>query len=385
MAGIFAGLNPFRGILSGLLSAAGVTPGVETPPTAPRPTPAFRLPGMAPIPEAQPRTGTFARVESDDLPGDARAVERHFPQVQPQVPTPRPDPAAQRFTVHAQPTRPGGRPASGNTYNEFMSAVRAGGLTNPYGLAAVAATGQHESGWNDKNVFGRWSDPSQSGQPGVSGGALSWRAERYRAMQKFVQARGGDSARAQAEFFLQENPGLIQALQNARSPDEAQRLMNNAWRFAGYDKAGGEASRRIQTARARVTEFGGRSDPGVPLTTPLASETPYTGGTGSFAVAEASRFPAAPPTPTQKPQNGAGSGQGASLGMSAEETIPPEQRPSTPVAQAVEQWKVNKTTRRMRGMSRAATIGALTAIGQMEREEAEQAMGLQPRIDTGAR
>jgi hypothetical protein len=52
----------------------------------------------------------------------------------------------------------------------------------------------------------------------------------------------------------------------------------------------------------------------------------------------------------------------------------PEEKPQTAVAQAVEQWKVNKTTRRLRGMGRAETIGALTAIGQMEREEQEAAL-----------
>lgn len=356
-------------------------------PPLPTPNPFRRLlPETAPIPTAQPRTGQFSRVESDDLPGDARAVERKYPQIEPMVPTPRPE--AQRFTVGSQPTRPGGRPTSGATYNEFMAAVKSGGLTNPYGLAAVAATGQHESGWNDKNVFGRWADPSESGQHGVSGGALSWRAERYRAMQKFVQSRGGDSARAQAEFFLQENPALIAALQKAQSPDEAQRLMNNAWRFAGYDKAGGEASRRIQTARARVGEFGGRMDPGVPLTTPMASEMPYVPTTTTGVLARGTEFPAAPPVPTSRPQraNPANpTGAGAALEVATAETTPETQRPSTPVAQAVEQWKVNKTTRRMRGLDVGAKIGVLTAIGQLDREEQEAAMRGQPRIGGGTR
>jgi hypothetical protein len=53
---------------------------------------------------------------------------------------------------------------------------------------------------------------------------------------------------------------------------------------------------------------------------------------------------------------------------------------SHPVAKAVEAWKVNKTTRLLRGLSPAATIAALTAIGQDVRalREAEQMKEPQP-------
>lgn len=143
--------------------------------------------------------------------------------------------------------------------SRFMGTVQSGGLTNPYGLAAVYSTGKHESGWAPKNVWGEWGDPSESGKPGRAGGALSWRAERLDNLRSFATARGDDPRRptveTQAEFFLNEDPSLIDALQNADSDVEAQRIMNNAWRFAGYDKPGGEAARRLRTTQETLGEI----------------------------------------------------------------------------------------------------------------------------------
>ncbi|NSZ73033.1 hypothetical protein [Agrobacterium tumefaciens] len=147
---------------------------------------------------------------------------------------------------------PGQPPASasraslqGGTYKPFIETVRAGGLTNPYGLAAVASTGKAESGWSAANANRTWSDPSESGQPGTAGGIMSWRGPRYQALA----ATGDLSPEGQARFFLQEDPNLIQALNNARSVEEAQQLMNRAWAFAGHDRPGGEAARRMAMAQ----------------------------------------------------------------------------------------------------------------------------------------
>lgn len=141
----------------------------------------------------------------------------------------------------------------------FLSTVQAGGLNNPNGLAAVAATGQHESAWDASNGQGTWSDPSQSGQPGQAGGFMSWRADRLANLRKFA-AENGDSGNGspetQAKFLLNENPGLIAQLNSAKSPEEATALMNNAWRFAGFDKPGGEAANRMATARQWAERFG---------------------------------------------------------------------------------------------------------------------------------
>lgn len=165
-------------------------------------------------------------------------------------------------------TSPSAQPIdlSGNeVYNQFIGAAREGGLTNPYGLAALAATGKAESGFDPGNVNRTWSDPSQSGQPGTAGGILSWRGPRYQALA----ATGDLSPAGQARFFLQEDPGLIQALNNAKSVEEAQGLINNAWKFAGYDRADGETARRLALARSFLPTFQGGGE--VAAATPEAA------------------------------------------------------------------------------------------------------------------
>lgn len=165
-------------------------------------------------------------------------------------------------------TSPSAQPIdlSGNeVYNQFIGAAREGGLTNPYGLAALAATGKAESGFDPGNVNRTWSDPSQSGQPGTAGGILSWRGPRYQALA----ATGDLSPAGQARFFLQEDPGLVQALNNAKSVEEAQSLINNAWKFAGYDRADGETARRLGLARSFLPAFQGGGE--VAAATPEAA------------------------------------------------------------------------------------------------------------------
>lgn len=140
-----------------------------------------------------------------------------------------------------------------SVYKPFIDTV-ATGISNPYGLAAVAATGKHESGYSPKNAFGAWSDPSESGQAGTAGGILSWRAERLQRLQQFAADNGDDpnapSPEIQGAFFLQEDPALVDRLNQAGSIEEAQGLMNGAWKFAGYDRPGGEAANRLATARS---------------------------------------------------------------------------------------------------------------------------------------
>jgi hypothetical protein len=76
---------------------------------------------------------------------------------------------------------------SGNdVYSGFMDTVKAGGVQNPYALAAIAATGKAESGFDPGNVNRTWSDPSQSGQPGRAGGIMSWRGPRMRRLQRLA-------------------------------------------------------------------------------------------------------------------------------------------------------------------------------------------------------
>jgi hypothetical protein len=142
--------------------------------------------------------------------------------------------------------------ASEDVYNDFMGEIQET-IDNPYALAAIAATGQRESGFSANNAFGTWNDPSESGQAGTAGGIMSWRGDRYRNMLKFT---GGNlNPQQQAKFFLQENPDLIRRLQEASSIEEASRLMADAWRFAGYNRTGGEAQMRVETARGYYNMF----------------------------------------------------------------------------------------------------------------------------------
>ena len=161
-------------------------------------------------------------------------------------------------------TAPGGSiDMTGNdVYSSFIDAAKSGvtlddgtnlALTNPYGLAALAATGKAESGFDPGNVNRTWSDPSESGQAGTAGGILSWRGPRYQALA----ATGDLSPAGQAKFFLQEDPALVAALNNAKSTEEAIGLMNNAWKFAGYNRPGGEAARRLAAAQGFLPSFQG--------------------------------------------------------------------------------------------------------------------------------
>ena len=148
-------------------------------------------------------------------------------------------------------------PDGGEIETRFVKALKDGGLTNPYGLAAVAAYASHESRFSPKNIMGSWSDPSESGQAGTSGGILSWRDDRLANMLRMT-AGAADPVVAQAKFMLTENPQLTMALQKASSPEEANQLMADAWRFAGYNRRGGEFDARLNSTRQYLKKLGGQ-------------------------------------------------------------------------------------------------------------------------------
>lgn len=129
-------------------------------------------------------------------------------------------------------------------FNEFMETLKENGVTNPIALAAIAGTGQQESGWS--RVYDEWNDPSKSGKPGRSGLSMSWREGRLRAAREFAKSVGDDpmkpSARTQALFFIHENgadnnPGLVEKLQNSKDLPTAMREINKGWGF-GDDSHG---------------------------------------------------------------------------------------------------------------------------------------------------
>lgn len=161
--------------------------------------------------------------------------------------------------------------SGGDIETRFVDSLKAGGLTNPYGLAAMAAYAGRESGYKPGNITGSWSDPSESGQPGTSGGILSWRGDRFANMRRLT-AGAKDPVAAQAVFALTENPDLTLALQNAKSPEEANQAMARAWKFAGYNRPGGEFEARLGSTRQYLARLGGTPSAGASPTQVAAVE-----------------------------------------------------------------------------------------------------------------
>lgn len=206
-------------------------------------------------------------------------------------------------------------------YGDFINTVKQGyqladgstvKLDSPYALAAVAATGKAESGYSPANANRAWSDPSESGQPGTAGGIMSWRGPRLKALYDFAASQGEQpgtiSPATQAKFFLQEDPNLVAALNNAKSIEEAQGLMNRAWAFKGYDRPGGEAARRMGLAAGFLPEFQGNGAPtqvasldpsaGMPLSEAAAAIERTAPGSGTVAAPQGVARNALPPLPS---------------------------------------------------------------------------------------
>lgn len=138
-------------------------------------------------------------------------------------------------------------------FNEFMEGVKEKGLTNPYGLAVVAGTGQIESGWSKNNLHRQWDD---LGKP--SGLLMSWRAERLNAAREYAKKNGEQqpSARTQGRFLADENPQMIEELNNAGSLAEAQKIINKNWRFKGWETGEGSSKARLDASAAYLKQFG---------------------------------------------------------------------------------------------------------------------------------
>jgi hypothetical protein len=177
------------------------------------------------------------------------------------------DAPAATATPSATPAANGPTPGAANDVeNQFIGGIQKAGLSNPYGLAAVAATGRRESSFDPKRMHASWSDPSESGQPGTSGGIMSWRAERLANLQNFARQRGEQgygSPETQAAFTASEDPTLIPRLNAAKSPQEATRIMADAWRFAGFNRPGGEYAAREALTEQLAGRFKGMAQPAV--------------------------------------------------------------------------------------------------------------------------
>ncbi|MFF0919851.1 hypothetical protein ACFYE8_09105 [Rhizobium leguminosarum] len=221
------------------------------------------------------------------------------------IPTPRPS----RRDRQATRGTPSQQPVDADVFNGFMDTVKNGykqrdgstiQVTNPYGLAAIASTGQSESQFSTKRANSSWSDPSGSGKPGTSGGIMSWRNTRLQKLYNFAAQKGEDvgaiSPQTQAEFFLQEDPRLIARLNAAQSLEEAQRLMNRAWQFDGYDEPGNkEVADRLATARSFMPQYQTEApaDPfALPDNQPITTPRPGPGPRGRQETMNQGRGPA---------------------------------------------------------------------------------------------
>lgn len=168
-------------------------------------------------------------------------------------------------------------------YHRFMSTVQQQ-VKNPNALAAIAATGDRESQWSPGNVFGTWDDV---GKP--SGGALSWRDDRLNNM---LQGRSikETTPEYQANYLIDEGKrmGYLERLEQAQSPEEAMEIMNNAWRFKGYDNPEHpETQARFEAAKKRAIEF---------------NNLPGTGATGNVgSTIDFARAGGSTPTPAITP------------------------------------------------------------------------------------
>lgn len=220
------------------------------------------------------------------------------------------DPATARVDAAFAAQGQGRNSLSGNQIaGRFLKSVRDGGVTNPYALAAIAATGKRESGFSPQNAAGTWSDPSQSGQAGTAGGIMSWRGDRLSALQQFAQQRGDNpnapSPETQGAFLIAEDPSLIQKLQAAQSPQEAQTLMNNAWKFAGYNQQGGETAARMALAQEYAPQFGGNGPSQAALESMAVGQTLPAGAPQAapqVASADATAIPVADPSSLLPPR-----------------------------------------------------------------------------------
>lgn len=182
-------------------------------------------------------------------------------------------------------------------YDEYMNTIRSGytdpitgkyvpGITNPYGLAAVATTGLHESGFSPRNASGTWADPDASGR-GIAGGIMSYAdnsgGRRLSNLKAFVAARGGTgigTPTQQAQFFLSERPQLVSQLNATKSPQESAQLMAANWGFKGWNQPGGEAQRRLNQTAALAPQFQNNGGIGA-STTATANVGPQGDGTGN--------------------------------------------------------------------------------------------------------
>jgi hypothetical protein len=159
-------------------------------------------------------------------------------------------------------------------------------------------------------------------------------------MKAFTQG-AADPVVAQAQFLLQENPRLTQALQNAGSADEAHRLMADAWKFAGYDRPGGENAARLATTQAYANSFGGgQALPGMggslAMARPIGASMGSTAMQGGFGLGGiVGQGSAVPGQSSPTPDVASLSGQPLALAPGTGDAAAPQTSPYSQLANAL--------------------------------------------------
>ncbi|EJK83532.1 hypothetical protein [Rhizobium sp. AP16] len=246
--------------------------------------------------------------------------------------------------------------------NQFLDTVKGGydvggqklAVTNPYGLAAIAATGKAESGWSPQNAGSTWNDGKNN-----AGGIMSWNGPRLANLQKFAGGTNG-TPQQQGQFFLQENPQLISALNNAKSVTEAQNIMNNAWAFKGYNEPGNaNAAHRLALANGYLPQFAQAGASTAPVSAPTPIAAPAAGPTQVASLDPSAGMPVGnapnpvgtavpPPLPTANPADMSKVSPDQMQAMLGPQPTPGyrdpmvttayrEPVPATPAAQAIDQ------------------------------------------------
>lgn len=145
--------------------------------------------------------------------------------------------------------------SSNEIYNGFMDTVKTE-VQNPYALAVIASTGQRESAFSPGNTNRVWNDGKNN-----AGGIMSWNGPRLAALQKANGGKNG-TPEQQAQFFLKESPELIQKLNGAKSLEQAQQIMNQAWGFKGYNQPNHpETIARLKASRGFLGKFLNATEP----------------------------------------------------------------------------------------------------------------------------
>jgi len=137
-----------------------------------------------------------------------------------------------------------------NIRDRFMSVVRSV-ISNPYALAAIEATGARETAWKRSRMTSDWDDLGER-----SGGIMSWRGPRLEALRAFAKKHNLslESPETHALYFLHEQRGILNDLNSVKTPEDAARIMANAWRFAGY-KGGPELYARIKLTKEYAKKY----------------------------------------------------------------------------------------------------------------------------------